>query len=272
METNGLSHSARSLRNRALVFALTTVLALGVVAGLATSAEAQVSSSYNASVDATIADIQSFWATTMPQVYGQAYDAIPADRITSYSATNPPPNCDDGGQTTSSYEDVKDNAFYCANGDFVAYDQDGLLTPLQNKFGDFAVGLVFAHEWGHAIQARVNFQASESVYLESQADCFAGAWAQHVASSNDSNEHLSSADLDSALAGLLTLSDPSGIDSSQDGAHGNGFDRVERVPGRLRGWGIGVCRLPEQPARRSPRPATRRRQTSRTVGTSPSTT
>ena len=38
--------------------------------------------------------------------------------------------------------------------------------------------------------------------------------------------HLSSDDLDTALAGLLTLSDPSGIDGAQDGAHGNGFDRV----------------------------------------------
>ena len=35
-----------------------------------------------------------------------------------------------------------------------------------------------------------------------------------------------SSDLDTALAGLLTLSDPSGVDGAQDGAHGNGFDRV----------------------------------------------
>ena len=62
--------------------------------------------------------------------------------------------------------------------------------------------------------------------MEQQADCFAGAWAQHVADSDDSNVHLSSSDLDTALAGLLTLSDPSGIDGGQDGAHGNGFDRV----------------------------------------------
>ena len=38
--------------------------------------------------------------------------------------------------------------------------------------------------------------------------------------------HLSKDDLDNALAGLLTLSDPSGIDGGEDGAHGNGFDRV----------------------------------------------
>ncbi|MFI5053676.1 MAG: neutral zinc metallopeptidase, partial [Acidimicrobiia bacterium] len=205
---------------------MATVMAFGVVAGVATSAQAQVSSSYDASIDATIADIQGFWTTTMPDVYGQSYVPIPADRITSYSATNPPPNCDDGGQTTAPYDQVKGNAFYCANGNFVAYDEDGLLTPLRAKFGDFAVGLVLAHEWGHAVQTQVGFQASASVYLESQADCFAGAWAQHVANSDDSNVHLSASDLDSALAGLLQLSDPSGVDGSENGAHGNGFDRV----------------------------------------------
>jgi predicted metalloprotease len=88
------------------------------------------------------------------------------------------------------------------------------------------VGLVLAHELGHAVQARVGYDPPSTVYLEQQADCFAGAWTQHVAESDDANVHLSRSDLDTALAGLLTLSDPSGIDGSQDGAHGNGFDRV----------------------------------------------
>jgi predicted metalloprotease len=238
METNARSHLA--LRHRVTIMAVATALAVGALAGLSGNANAQVSSTYDASIDGTISDIQSFWATTMPAVYGQTYAAIPADRIVSYSADNPPPSCDDGGQTTSSYEDVKDNAFYCANGDFVAYDEQGLLAPLRAKFGDFAVGLVFAHEWGHAIQAQVNFQTSQSVYLESQADCFAGAWAHHVAASGNRAVHLATSDLDSALAGLLTLSDPSGIDASQDGAHGNGFDRVSAFQDGYEG-GASAC-------------------------------
>jgi predicted metalloprotease len=121
---------------------------------------------------------------------------------------------------------VAGNAFYCSNGDFVAYDEQGLLPKLREQFGEFAVGLVFAHELGHAVQARVGYNPSATVYLEQQADCFAGAWAQHVADSDDENVHLSTDDLDNALAGLLTLSDPSGVDGGQDGAHGNGFDRV----------------------------------------------
>lgn len=215
-----------TLRNRILTFTMATVMAFGAVAGLGGAADAQVSSHYDASVDSTIADIQAFWTATMPDVYGQAYEAIPTDRVFAYSSSNPPPNCDDGGQTRAPYDEVAGNAFYCSNGDFVAYDEEGLLPKLRSNFGEFAVGLVFAHELGHAVQARVGYQPRATVYLEQQADCFAGAWARHVADSTDENVHLSEDDLDTALAGLLTLSDPSGVDGAQDGAHGNGFDRV----------------------------------------------
>jgi len=221
-----MDRNRRDLKNTVVGLAMATVMAFGVIAGLATASDAQVASTYDASVDATIADIQAYWTATMPDVYGQQYDAIPADRVFPYSESNPPPNCDDGGQTQAPYADVAGNAFYCSNGDFVAYDEQGLLPKLREHFGEFAVGLVFAHELGHAVQARVGYQPSAMVYMEQQADCFAGAWAQHVADSQDANVHLSSSDLDTALAGLLTLSDPSGIDGAQDGAHGNGFDRV----------------------------------------------
>jgi predicted metalloprotease len=222
MDTNG-----RALRNKLAGFAMATVMAFGVVAGVASGpAGAQVSSKYDASIDATIADIQHYWAQTMPDVYGQQYETIPSDRVFAYSQSNPPPNCDDGGRTQAPYEEVAGNAFYCSNGDFVAYDEQGLLPKLRDNFGEFAVGLVFAHELGHAVQARVGYNPPATVYLEQQADCFAGSWAQYVASSDDEHVHLSTDDLDNALAGLLTLSDPSGIDGGQDGAHGNGFDRV----------------------------------------------
>jgi len=222
-----MDRNGRELRNKLVGVAMATVMAFGVVAGIAGgTAGAQVSSKYDASIDSTIADIQAYWSQTMPDVYGQQYEAIPTDRIYPYSESNPPPNCDDGGQTKAPYQDVAGNAFYCSNGDFVAYDEQGLLPKLRENFGEFAVGLVFAHELGHAIQARVGYQPSATVYMEQQADCFAGAWAQHVAASDDAGVHLSTDDLDTALAGLLTLSDPSGTDGGQDGAHGNGFDRV----------------------------------------------
>jgi len=216
----------RRFRKFVAALAATTLTGMLTLATGVGVAQAEVGKTYDASVDQTIADIQSYWAKTMPSVYGTQYEAIPTDRVFPYSESNPPPNCDDGGQTKAPYQDVAGNAFYCSNGDFVAYDEQGLIPKLRSQYGEFAVGLVFAHELGHAIQARVNYSPSASVLLEQQADCFAGAWAQHVATSTDENVHLSKDDLDTALAGLLALRDPSGIDGSQDGAHGNGFDRV----------------------------------------------
>ena len=159
----------------------------------------------------------------MPEVYKEDYEPIPADRLIPYSQSNPPPSC--GGRGTTPYTEVAGNAFYCSQGDFVAWDEQELLPKLRKQFGNFAPALVLAHEWGHAIQARVGFDTYQTIYLEQQADCFAGAWTAHVAS-GDASVQMNDEDLDGALAGLLQLRDPSGIDGSQDGAHGNGFDRV----------------------------------------------
>lgn len=64
------------------------------------------------------------------------------------------------------------NAFYCPSEDFLAFD----LAFMEQVYalGDSFIYLVVAHEWGHAVQARLrsNLQA---VAHELQADCFAGA-------------------------------------------------------------------------------------------------
>ena len=84
---------------------MATVMAFGVVAGIGGGpASAQVSSTYDVSIDATLADIQSFWSQALPDTYGRRYEAIPADRVFVYSESDPPPNCDDGGRTQAPYE------------------------------------------------------------------------------------------------------------------------------------------------------------------------
>jgi predicted metalloprotease len=193
----------------------------------------------DADANTSIADIQSFWAKTMPAVYGRAYDAIPSDRVFAYSAANPPPGCGTRGNTP--YEQVAGNAFYCDEGKFIAYDAEQLIPRLRASFGDFAVGLVLAHELGHAVQGQVGYPGNASIYVELQADCFAGAWAQRVATGTDTALHLSTADLDRALAGFLQLRDPSGVDGGQDGAHGNAFDRVSAFQDGLQS-GAEACK------------------------------
>ena len=234
MTTNPPIRSRRAIHRFAAVLTAIAVVAGGAVFSAASAGAAE---RYDADMNTTIADIQAYWSKTMPDVYGKQYDAIPDSRLYPYSADNPPPAC--GSEGPTSYQDVAGNAFYCSEGDFVAWDSQELIPKLREQFGDFAPALVVAHEWGHAIQARVGFDANQTVELEQQADCFAGAWTAHV-KNGDSNLHLSDADLDTALAGLLQLRDPSGIDGSQDGAHGNGFDRVRAFQDGVEG-GARTC-------------------------------
>ena len=244
-----MDRNPNTFRNRVVGVAMATVLAFGVIAGVAAGdAGAQVSSKYDASIDSTIADIQAFWTSTMPAVYGQQYEAIPTDRVYPYSQDNPPPNCEDGGQTKAPYEQVAGNAFYCSNGDFVAYDEQGLLPKLRDNFGEFAVGLVFAHELGHAVQARVGYNPPSTVYYEQQADCFAGAWAQHVADSNDSNVHLASQRPRHRARRIAHTERPVGHRRLAGRRARQRLRPGQRVPGRVRGRRAGVRRLSEQPA------------------------
>ena len=74
------------------------------------------------------------------------------------------------------YADVRGNAFYCVKSNFIAYDDVALMPRLAETFGTFSVALVLAHEWGHAIQDRAGNDGEQTVYLEQQADCFAGAF------------------------------------------------------------------------------------------------
>ena len=221
-----------------------TVLAVGTM-GAAPSAERR--SRTRPSADATVADLQAYWASTMPDVYGQAYEAIPADRLFPYSASNPPPGCGTRGDTP--YAQVAGNAFYCSVGDFVAWDTQELFPRLTEQFGAFAPALVLAHEWGHAVQARVGFDTYQTVYLEQQADCFAGAWAAHVAVGRLRALACRPTTSTRALAGMLQLSDPVGVDG---GAGRRARQRLR--PRRARSRTASRTARPRAPATRPTRP------------------
>lgn len=167
-----------------------------------------------------IADLQTFWAEQFPTLYGEDYKPVEGGLYASK------PDSESGPECAASYADVAGNAFYCKLDDSVAWDADGLLPDLQEKYGDFVIPVVLAHEWGHAMQQRSGFfDANElTVSSELQADCFAGAWSRHA--QDEKVFEVSSADLDSALAGILDLRDTPGTNVQDPSAHGSGFDRV----------------------------------------------
>ena len=59
-----------------------------------------------------------------------------------------------------------------------------MLYGLAEEFGPSILGVVLAHEFGHAIQARSRRCSTEglpTITTEQQADCFAGAWVARAA-------------------------------------------------------------------------------------------
>jgi predicted metalloprotease len=110
-----------------------------------------------------VAATDAFWRETFPQTYRQSYR--PARVLGGYVGEDGP-SC--GGQPS-----VPFNAFYCPSQDFLAWDEN-LMAAGYRQIGDAWVYLIIAHEWGHAIQARLRAD-QVSVAAELQADCFAGA-------------------------------------------------------------------------------------------------
>jgi predicted metalloprotease len=167
---------------------------------------------------AAIADLQKYWTDEFPKLYGgKAYTPVTGGFYAVSPSAGDLPPC------ATQVSDIAGNAFYCATGDDVAWDAEGLLPQLRSKFGDFVIPVVLAHEWGHAIQARANFQG-QTVTREIQADCFSGAWSAHASQSGVFT--VAAADLDNALAGFLELRDEPGTAKTDPSAHGSGFDRV----------------------------------------------
>jgi predicted metalloprotease len=103
------------------------------------------------------------------------------------------------------------------------------------------VPFVMAHEFGHAIQYRVNELAGESINVETQADCFAGAWTAWVMEGNAAHVAIRTPELDKIITGYLITADTVGSDPARRGAHGSYFDRVSAIAEGFDG-GVDACR------------------------------
>jgi predicted metalloprotease len=133
------------------------------------------------------ASIDAYWTLRAPQL---GFEYTPTEIVLFTDSVSTA--C---GQATSAV-----GPFYCP-ADQVIYLDTAFFAELRDRFGSnggpLAEMYVVAHEWGHHIQTiaginnGLNLQdtgpASDSVRLELQADCFAGAWAGHAAETPDSS-------------------------------------------------------------------------------------
>jgi predicted metalloprotease len=168
-------------------------------------------------VASAIIDVQAFWAKEMPQIFNTDYK--PISGAYAVSPGDPLPPCVDNG------DQVAGNAYYCSTRDIIAWDDSTLIPDLERTYGELSVAIVFAHELGHAVQARTRMDG-QTVTLEQQADCYAGAWVKRVKEGESDYFTMTTESLDRALGGFLEIADTPGTAAEDPNAHGSAFDRI----------------------------------------------
>jgi hypothetical protein len=125
------------------------------------------SQSYDTFIAAAIEDIEAFWAERFPELAGgDAYPGLTGGVYPMWPGVGTVPGC---GEPETVYTEVQANAFYCFDGDFIAFDDAELFPELAARYGDLVIGVVMAHEWGHSIQALDRPNLAPVIY-ELQAD------------------------------------------------------------------------------------------------------
>jgi predicted metalloprotease len=185
---------------------------------------------YDDFLNAALNDIQLWWSVQYPAIYDDPLQPLRGGVYAAYpERTDPIPGC--GQDTETTYEEIAEfAAFYCPDADFIVYDdgEDGVLFSLAEEFGPTILGVVMAHEFGHAIQARAGVirRDVETIVTEQQADCFAGAWVAHARNGESETIEFTDDDVRIGLLAMITVRDPIGVDQFSDGGHGSAFDRV----------------------------------------------
>lgn len=200
-----------------------------------------VGSPYDSLAAKSMVDIESFWNEAYPKISGGRPMTPLAGGVWSVDGGNPSPESRKEACLARDARIVKDNLMHCRLDDSVVYDRTSdFFAQLANDTGEFTLAAVFAHEMGHAIQYRLNSEPDSSVLVETQADCYAGAWIGWVLAGKAANFRISPSELDTTMIGYIQLRDPDGSDSDVDGAHGNGFDRIAAVADGIKG-GASAC-------------------------------
>ncbi len=191
-----------------------------------------------------LADLETFWAEELPAVFGQPFQPLSGGYFSVDPNDVDPAVYPQGIGCGTDPRELQNNAFYCSsqdapNSDSISYDR-AFLGQLAAEYGEVLPQLVMAHEFGHAVQARVGYPPT-SIATETQADCLAGAWTAWVAAGEAEYSGIDTADLDQLLAGYFLLRDPVGTGSGEQQAHGSYFDRVSAFQEGFDD-GTGACR------------------------------
>jgi predicted metalloprotease len=200
-----------------------------------------VGSDYDKLAAKAMVDIESFWTEEFPQISGgEKFQPLQGG---TWSVDGSDPSAASRKEACLAQDPtvVKDNLMHCRLDDSVVYDRtSSFFIDLAQQTGDFTLAAIFAHEMGHAIQLRLGTEPDSTVLVETQADCFAGAWIGWVLDGHAKNFRISADELDTTMIGYIQLRDPTGGSADDPSAHGNGFDRIASVADGIKN-GASYC-------------------------------
>lgn len=117
----------------------------------------------------------------------------------------------------------RNNAAYCSDGDFIAYDVNWAFGVF-GQIGDAFIYYLLGHEYAHGIQARLGIQKQFTIQQELQADCMAGAFIGDSARARQLR--LAKGDTDELAKGLESVGDDPGQPWFAEGSHGTADQRI----------------------------------------------
>jgi predicted metalloprotease len=173
-----------------------------------------------------VSDVEDYWKAAFDPTFGTQFTQV--RQLLSWDAKSSgsaPSFC---GESTSGLV----NAAFCPLDRSIGWDRGTLLPSLQRSYGDMAVAMVLAHEYGHSVQyqAELNRPSTPTLVAEQQADCFAGAYMRWVAAGDSRRFKLSTGNgLNALLASVVSFRDPvpRGNGAARGGGeHGSAFERV----------------------------------------------
>ncbi|MGQ5264849.1 neutral zinc metallopeptidase [Micromonospora sp. ZYX-F-536] len=118
----------------------------------------------------------------------------------------------------------RNNAVYCSQGDFIAYDVTWSVAAFR-QVGDAFVFYLLGHEYAHGIQVRLGIRYTFTIQQELQADCMAGAYLGDSVRSGALT--LAEGDLDEFREGLAAVGDDPDQPWFAEGSHGTAEQRTE---------------------------------------------
>ena len=178
--------------------------------------------------DIAAEDINDFWDATFKE-YGYDYTE---PQIVLFDRSQVSTGC--------GVAPAQVGPFYC-NIDHTMYYPYNFMYQQWQRFGDYAVVTIIAHEWGHSVQNMLGAlsNGSYTIDIELQADCFAGAYTQY-ANESSTKIRLDAQDIEEGAVALFNAGDPDGTPWWDSQAHGSGDLRYQAFEDGFK-MGVNTC-------------------------------